>query len=326
MKNLYWEYAGTRYRKKFQAIQAAGRDYLKITCNAFDDSFLSFDFSAEPSKTLHELIDIRCFQIRDKFPYIKLWFSGGSDSTTVLNGFLRNNIHIDEIIIYFQSLNNNFTHTGNYELNHFTFPYLKELSKSLNKTKFTPYWVGYDEYKKFLNDKWFENKNDFDIRTMFAPRMRGNNFCNLYGDFDPFIKKVGNRYFDIQYDTNNINNYNHKNIELFFTSSDLPELHSKQCHLVKKYLKSTEDKRNIKHIVRSIVRDDPVVQEHHNLVKITTPDKYHLWSKKSGAMMREDPNSELLDIYQSILNTTIHNTPVFNLNIGYKVFEIDLGE
>jgi len=327
MKNLYWEYAGTRYRKKFQAIQAAGRDYLKITCNAFDDSFLSFDFSAEPSKTLHELIDERCYQIRDKYPYIKLWFSGGTDSTTILNGFIRNNIHIDEIVVYSQSLTNNYAHLGNYELNTFTLPYLKDLSKRLTKTKFTSYWVGFEQYEKILTDKWFEQKSDLDLRSMFAPRMRGNNFCNLYGDFHPCVEKVGNKFFDIQYDTNNINNYNHRNIELFFTSSDLPELHAKQCHMVKNHIKQTNDKRDIKHIAREFVRDVPVVSEHPNLVKKDTSSSiFNYISLKSVAMMRSDPNPQFIDRYRSILDSKINGTAVVNLAKGYKVLELDLGE
>lgn len=327
MQELYWEYNGVKYKRKFKALEAAGRDVDKITCHVFSDKFLTHDFTQEPSESLNELIDIRCHQIRDKYPYIKLWFSGGSDSTTILNGFLRNNIHIDEIIVYMQSLTDNFKHIGNYELTNFTLPYLSNLSKHLTKTKFTDYWVGYDEYRKILTDKWFEKKDNLDLRTMYAPRMRGNNFCNLYGEFSPWVIKLGNRYFDTNYDTTNLTDFTHRNIELFFTSEDLPELHAKQCHIVKNYLKSTGDTRDPKHIARDIVRDRAVIQEHPDIVKVDEEDTVSGFaSLKAKAMMKDDPNKELIDRYRFILGTKINNIPVLRLNRGFKIFELDLGE
>ena len=326
MSIIYWEYAGTRYKRKFQAIQAAGRDFHKIKCGIFDDSILSFDFSVEPPQTLSQLIDERCYQLRDKYSYIKLWFSGGTDSTTVLNGFLQNNIYIDEIIVYSQSLTDDFNHIGNYELNEFTLPYLKNLSKHLTKTKFTHYLVGYRDYLKFLDDTWLEKKNDLDIRTMFSPRLRGSNFCNIYADLYPRISNIQNKYYDIQYDTDNVSQYQHKNVELFYTSSDLPSLHAKQCHIVKNYLKTTNQLSSTKQIARELVRDIPVAKEHPSLIKTETDLKDRFFCLKSGAMMKQDPNAKLIDRYKYILNSKINGISVKNLNVGFKLSEIYLGE
>jgi hypothetical protein len=291
------------------------------------EKFLSFNFTIEPQESIEQLIDIRCKQIRDKYSYIKLWFSGGSDSTTVLNGFLRNNIHIDEIIVYAQSLNNNYENLGNFELTNFTFPYLKELSKHLTKTKFTTYWVGYDYYKKELTDKWFEKKDNIDIRAMFSPRMRGNNFCNIYGDFSPDIRKEGSNYYDVCFDTNNLQCYTHRNIELFFSNDDLPELHAKQCHLLKNYLKSSKDKRDMKHIVRDIVRDRSVITEHPSLIKVENESSVENFvCKKTKAMFKTDFNEELTQRYKNLLSNTINNIPITKLNIGFKIFKLNLGE
>ena len=75
----------------------------------------------------------RALQLRDTYPYIKFWFSGGNDSTTALNVFLKNNIHIDEIITYKFAPDNNSTNLGDYEIDTYDIPYLRELQKSIPK-------------------------------------------------------------------------------------------------------------------------------------------------------------------------------------------------
>src|SRR5210317_1743936 len=97
MLNTYWKYAGTRYKHKFKAIEASRGDIHNITYSLFDTSLENYDWTVEPAESLDELMRQRALQLRDTYTYLKLWFSGGSDSTTVLRVFLENNIPIDEI-------------------------------------------------------------------------------------------------------------------------------------------------------------------------------------------------------------------------------------
>ena len=55
----------------------------------------------EPQTSLREFYRLRAQQIRDKYDWIRLEFSGGSDSTTVLYSFINNGIHIDEVVYRF---------------------------------------------------------------------------------------------------------------------------------------------------------------------------------------------------------------------------------
>lgn len=64
-----------------------------------NEVFDQFNWSIEPTEDFEELYRIRAQQIRDKYSYVALSFSGGVDSTNVLKSFLKNNIRLDEIIV-----------------------------------------------------------------------------------------------------------------------------------------------------------------------------------------------------------------------------------
>lgn len=60
-------------------------------------AFSKQNWTCEPSQTLWELYSNRAHQLRTKYSYIMLMYSGGADSTNVLDVFERNNIPIDEV-------------------------------------------------------------------------------------------------------------------------------------------------------------------------------------------------------------------------------------
>lgn len=59
--------------------------------------FKLIDWSIEPQQNLKQLYIERCQQLRDKYDYLILSYSGGADSHEILYTFLDNNIFIDEI-------------------------------------------------------------------------------------------------------------------------------------------------------------------------------------------------------------------------------------
>lgn len=65
-----------------------------------DDFFSAIDWTVEPTETLEELYAQRAQQLRDKYDYLVLYFSGGADSHNILNAFAQNKIHIDEVISF----------------------------------------------------------------------------------------------------------------------------------------------------------------------------------------------------------------------------------
>lgn len=58
------------------------------------------DFSCPSDADWHELLKQSCQRLRDENRYLALWYSGGSDSLTILNTFKRHGIPLDEIVFY----------------------------------------------------------------------------------------------------------------------------------------------------------------------------------------------------------------------------------
>lgn len=82
---------------KIEAVRYASQTKQPIVYKFHDDIFSSIDWSIRPPGTLQEMYRERAQQIRDKYDYIIIYFSGGADSWTVLNSFLANGIRVDEV-------------------------------------------------------------------------------------------------------------------------------------------------------------------------------------------------------------------------------------
>jgi hypothetical protein len=102
-KHGYYTYDNS---KPFYTRETALDDMLvtqsydsKLKFHFYDDIFDKIDWSIEPDIDIGTLYKMRAQQLRDKYDYLILSFSGGSDSTQILNTFLKNNIFIDEIQI-----------------------------------------------------------------------------------------------------------------------------------------------------------------------------------------------------------------------------------
>jgi len=66
----------------------------------YDEIFDGANFKQEPTKSVACLYKERAQQLRDKYNYLILAFSGGYDSTEILFTYATNNIPLDEIQIY----------------------------------------------------------------------------------------------------------------------------------------------------------------------------------------------------------------------------------
>ena len=86
---------------KLDAIALHERTGHHPEWNFNNDIFGLYDWTVEPVESLSELYRQRAQQIRDQYDYLVLFYSGGADSTNILQTFLKNDIKLDEIAQFY---------------------------------------------------------------------------------------------------------------------------------------------------------------------------------------------------------------------------------
>ena len=85
---------------QFEAQEHAGKIGGDVEWHFNDEFFSSIDWTVEPTQSLKELYAERAMQIRNRYDYLVLYFSGGSDSHNILSTFYEYDIHLDEILTH----------------------------------------------------------------------------------------------------------------------------------------------------------------------------------------------------------------------------------
>lgn len=211
----------------------------------YSNIFDRINWSIEPIESLESLFNQRALQIRSMYPYIILYFSGGSDSTTILQIFLKNGIPIDELVINTISDSTDIRHNGTVAIE-----YLNSIDY---KGKITKVDINHEIFKKFFNkqlafyDGYFPGFlhsilrmrvdffEQFDLHKIIR---RPSNVAHLYGEASPIIQVVNSKYYSQLMGIRNMGSttYHEGNVH-FFTSEDFPQLHVKQSHIIVNYFK-----------------------------------------------------------------------------------------
>lgn len=84
-----------KFYSKYEAMCAGPPS--KTTWHYNDRFFSSFDWKKPSMIPLSELYRRRAEQLRNDYDYLILMYSGGSDSDNILDTFVTNNIHLDEV-------------------------------------------------------------------------------------------------------------------------------------------------------------------------------------------------------------------------------------
>jgi hypothetical protein len=95
----YWETAGRHFINKHDALVHATQQKTPIYFKFFNEVWDKFDRSLIGKLSLQEVYKQRAQQLRDKYDYLILYFSGGADSYNVLRTFIDNDIKIDEVCV-----------------------------------------------------------------------------------------------------------------------------------------------------------------------------------------------------------------------------------
>ena len=269
------------FRNKLEACLAANKlgSDVGIHWDYHEDVFNNVNWTNEPPVSIEEIYRQRALQLREQYDYLVLLFSGGADSTTILQTFIKNNIPIDEVFVFgaWKAEEKVIDQLGwdrapgyyTRELNSLALPWLRELQKT-HKFKVTtwdwtdkafdmldnPDWI-WDAGTRFAPDAIFRQElhrvcghqdryDEKGIRTGFIfgidkPRLYRDDE-NIYIAFIDLIltTAVGN--------TADIHRRDWENDEYFYWSPNMPDLVVKQAHMIMRDLKATNRLDSIAHI------------------------------------------------------------------------------
>ena len=285
----FYEVGKDIFYNKVEALEAATRlkiPFESVHWNFNDEVFKRIDWTQEPDLALTSLYEARARQLREKYDYIIINCSGGSDSTTALFSFINQGLHVDEIIVrYAKSATqgkkpNIHDFRPENEWSEYFFavkPMLRWLQKVSPKTKITihdhsldafndhnyfdenfVYWCGDFQspgfITRFQHNTLIENLREFD---------KDKKIAIVFGVDKPKLHLRGNQLYlffvDGPMQPGLVPTFtDHTNItsELFYWTPDLPEMVSKQCHELKKWFLTPQNQAYIR-ILDSNKTKDP---------------------------------------------------------------------
>ena len=246
-----------------------------------------YDWTQEPSESWDQLVLERMLQIRDSYDYIRLMYSGGSDSHLIFKVCWDNDIFIDEIYHSLAaSTNDPLYEDANLENRMCAIPYLRAYKTRYPNAKIT---LAEDNIN-FLYEKdadlFFKhniarlNARHYMHYAMSEQHNDSNiNWCWIVGDCDPCLAHKDGKFYSEVWETSNISVWNHiRNVEYFFTTPVFPKIHAKQCHILKNYIiknnkyEILKDPFEAQTLKRELVRCmTPEYKSYHMLKDIITP-------------------------------------------------------
>lgn len=265
----YYSVGNQEYFSKIDACIAGTQQNIHPQWHFNDAIWRSMDWSVEPELSILDLYKMRARQIRERYDYVLVYYSGGSDSQTVIESFIDAGCHIDEVVtVWNRSYDRDYTVSkevtdpenveAEFELT--TKPGLDWITRISPKTKITYQDISteiVDSLAQVDGEEWIsrtmEHLNPQLVVRYGAPNSkhqkllldRGKQTAFVYGVDKPKICIKDKKYhaYFVDVIANNFKGsaveHDYVNLvpEFFYWSADLPEIVVKQAHMVKTWFK-----------------------------------------------------------------------------------------
>lgn len=259
----YYTVGNFKVYSQIEAIEISNRLNLPIKWNFNDEVYSSFDWSIEPKESLSELYRKRCEQLREKYDYLALYYSGGADSDNILNHFIENDIKIDEVIslIDYEGTQDRMSQISA-EIFEVAIPKVKQAQKRqphLKHTIIDTTSFVLDSYRSLNFDQIYNQNTSFAPFTLIRGKVKysqqhwkemfsaGKKVGFIYGVEKPRVQIDDNFNFSYFFSSATIaaattpelqrENNPFDFTELFYWSPEFPKIPIKQSHVVKNFVK-----------------------------------------------------------------------------------------
>jgi hypothetical protein len=314
---------GNSYPSRFDALKDSKNSFYYFR----DKEFLATDWTNEPSESLSELYRKRAEEIRAEYEYVIIAYSGGHDSTNVLETFYYNNIHIDEILVVgalSQDPNSESDDNHNGDLYYNVFPTLNKLKLPNTKITVVDYTKYFDDLNNFTMLKKYGSEylehigSYYSVHHLFWADLKkfigqdnDKKTAVVFGADKPIIcyDEDLKKYYTIFTDTEHIDYGNFQLVEnfhrvKFYADADV-KLRKKQLHVLKRFLTLTnyiiKDYNvfvckliyNLKHplIFASVkAKSNVLSQRDLYLIKNRTSDVYKIFKEGIKSLITKYPH------------------------------------
>ena len=265
---------GTKFDSKIEAVEHSNKNKVQLNFYYYDHIYEKLDWTIEPPHSLDYYYLEQAKRIRDAYDYVILCYSGGYDSTNILETFHFNNIKLDKIVsvgAFDQDTIKLSDENHNGEIYHNVIPYVKQLGLG-DILQVIDYTKLFDNTKNFsiLNQNqnwidlcgaWFSQHNWFwyDIEKFVVPEeYKNKKVAIIFGKDKPtlFFSQNGATLPDgkielnafcfrdtpvLSYASTEYKRKLHGNIKRidFYWDPEFPNILLKQLHVLYRYHKIT---------------------------------------------------------------------------------------
>lgn len=256
----YYIVGSKKFTNKIDALIESKNTKLPIRWNFFDTIFGKVDWTHPKRTDIRTLYKRRALQLRQKYDYLILYFSGGVDSTTALLSFVNNGIKLDEVFVKWPikaseqqgvSYDTSAENTNN-EWNLTIKPRLEWLKSNHPHVKITTLDITdkASQLENNLSVELLKSLNGHYINFGATIKLTPNNneikllekgvkVASIVGTDKPLLCKIKNQIFVYFTDRpmGNLGSIDDKFIEPFYWTPDMPEIVLEQSHLILEYMK-----------------------------------------------------------------------------------------
>jgi len=260
----YYQVGDFRSYSKLEILEMSDQLKRLPTWNFNEETFSSYDWKKEPSKSLRELYADRARQLRKTYDHIVIFYSGGIDSQNIVDTFVENGIPFEEIATYnYHALDpreDSFLHG---EQTYVSYPKIKQLQDCGIKFLHRPIDLSEISKEILLDSKWDQLRGYFGntryatsqlaktyIRERTPDYMKiiesGKKLVFVWGVDKPYLVRTKDGKMSIEFNDQidvgpgtrtQIVDREWEHDELFYWSVDCLDLMCKQAHIVKTFIK-----------------------------------------------------------------------------------------
>ena len=307
MSYFYYSEDKKIFTSKLQALQYSKKNNKKISFYYYDDVWSKLNWHIEPPQTLDYYYKEHAQSIRDNYDYVILCYSGGYDSTNILETFHYNNIKLDKIIIvgaFSQDSISSVDENHNGELYHNAYPTIEKLGlSSITETfDYTKLFFDIKQLSVYnLGEQWFHEINGFysphnwfwyDLEKYVVPNhMKDKKVAIIFGKDKPLILNNKVWFSDntsLSYGkgpdkTTNIHRIN------FYWEPKYPFILLKQIHTIKK--------TRLKYPNVNLTVDDIIYNLKNPLIFKSPKSSINILSLRDN-YLKNKTNNEIFDFYK----------------------------